>query len=94
MKLREQSTSQSRGKIKKDSYELILWEKVIEKKILKKSSKVRKALIPPPREKQSHRYEKPEKKFDMLIDIQDIIAKGKGPGYERWAKVHNIKQIS
>lgn len=49
---------------------------------------------PPPREKQSHRYEKPEKKFDILLDIQDIIAKGKGPGYERWAKVHNIKQIS
>lgn len=49
---------------------------------------------PPSREKQSHRYEKPEKKFDMLLDIQDIIAKGKGPGYERWAKVHNIKQIS
>ena len=49
---------------------------------------------PPPREKQSHRYEKAEKKFDMLVDIQDIIAKGKGPGYERWAKVHNIKQIS
>ena len=49
---------------------------------------------PPPREKQSHRHEKPEKKFDMLIDIQEIIAKGKGPGYERWAKVHNIKQIS
>ena len=49
---------------------------------------------PLPREKKSHRYEKPEKKFDMLIDIQDIIAKGKGPGYERWAKVHNIKQIS
>ena len=42
---------------------------------------------PPPREKQSHRYEKPEKKFDMLLDIQDIISKGKGPGYERWAKV-------
>ena len=29
---------------------------------------------PPPREKQSHRYEKPEKKFDMLLDIQEIIA--------------------
>ena len=49
---------------------------------------------PPPREKQSHRYDKPEKKFDMLLDIQNIISKGKGPGYERWAKVHNIKQIS
>lgn len=49
---------------------------------------------PSPKEKQAHRYDKSEKKFDMLIDIQDIIAKGKGPGYERWAKVHNIKQIS
>ncbi len=33
-------------------------------------------------------------KIDMLVDIQAIIAKGKGPGYERWAKVHNIKQIA
>lgn len=32
--------------------------------------------------------------FDMLLDIQDIIAKGKGAGYERWAKVYNIKQVS
>lgn len=32
--------------------------------------------------------------FDLLLDIQDIIAKGKGAGYERWAKVYNIKQIS
>ena len=30
----------------------------------------------------------------MLVDIQAIIAKGKGLGYERWAKVHNIKQIA
>ena len=36
----------------------------------------------------------PEKNIDMLVDIQKIIAKGKGPGYERWAKVHNIKQIA
>jgi hypothetical protein len=33
-------------------------------------------------------------KIDMLVDIQEIIAKGKGPGYERWAKVHNIKQMA
>ena len=37
---------------------------------------------------------KTEKKIDMLLDIQAMIAKGKGPGYERWAKVHNIKQMS
>lgn len=36
----------------------------------------------------------PEKSFDMLLDIQEIIARGKGAGYERWAKVYNIKQIS
>lgn len=34
------------------------------------------------------------KKIDMLVDIQVVIAKGKGPGYERWARVHNIKQIA
>ena len=38
--------------------------------------------------------EKSERKIDMLLDIQAMIAKGKGPGYERWAKVHNIKQMA
>ena len=38
--------------------------------------------------------EKDEEKLDMLLDIQTMIAKGKGPGYERWAKVHNIKQMA
>ena len=38
--------------------------------------------------------EKNEQKIDMLLDIQAMIAKGKGPGYERWAKVHNIKQMA
>lgn len=37
---------------------------------------------------------KSDKKIDMLVDIQSIIANGKGPGYERWAKVYNIKQIA
>ena len=45
------------------------------------------------KDRQSH-PKKPEKKVDMLLDIQAMIAKGKGPGYERWAKVHNIKQIA
>ena len=39
-------------------------------------------------------FEKPTQKVDMLLDIQALIAKGKGPGYERWAKVHNIKQMA
>ena len=38
--------------------------------------------------------EKPEKKVDMLIDIQAKLAQGKGAGYERWAKVCNVKQVA
>lgn len=32
--------------------------------------------------------------FDMLLSIQDIIAKGKGPGYGLWAKKYNIKNLA
>lgn len=37
---------------------------------------------------------KQKKDFDMLLSIQDIIAKGKGPGYEAWAKKYNIKNLA
>ena len=39
---------------------------------------------------------KPEQKkdFDMLLSIQDIIAKGRGAGYELWAKKYNIKNLA
>jgi len=30
----------------------------------------------------------------LLIDIQLILQKGKGPGYERWAKLHNLKAMA
>ena len=30
----------------------------------------------------------------LLIDIQTKIQQGKGPGYERWAKLHNLKQMA
>ena len=46
------------------------------------------------REKVATVEEKTEPKLDMLLDIQKMISKGKGPGYERWAKVHNIKQMA
>ncbi|WP_026509161.1 relaxase/mobilization nuclease domain-containing protein [Butyrivibrio sp. LC3010] len=50
---------------------------------------------PDPKQQQKENFaDKPESKVDMLLDIQAIIAKGKGPGYERWAKVHNIKQMA
>ena len=30
----------------------------------------------------------------LLIDIQTKMQQGKGPGYERWAKLHNLKQMA
>ena len=38
--------------------------------------------------------EQPEQKINLLIDIQAKLAAGKGAGYERWAKVFNLKQMS
>lgn len=37
---------------------------------------------------------KQKKNVDLLLDMQEIIAKGKGAGYEQWAKVYNIKQMA
>ncbi len=50
--------------------------------------------IEPASKEKTTAHKKQEKKLDMLLDIQEIIAKGKGPGYERWAKLHNVKQVS
>lgn len=36
----------------------------------------------------------PEQKFQMLVNIQAKLAEGKGGGYERWAKKHNLKEMS
>jgi AraC-like DNA-binding protein len=30
----------------------------------------------------------------LLIDIEAKMREGKGPGYERWAKLHNLKQMA
>ena len=35
-----------------------------------------------------------ERKISLAVDIQAKLAEGKGPGYERWAKVFNIKQMA
>ena len=34
-----------------------------------------------------------DKDFDLLINLQDVIAKGKGPGYELWAKKYKVKNV-
>ncbi|SCY11220.1 relaxase/mobilization nuclease domain-containing protein [Butyrivibrio sp. INlla14] len=45
-----------------------------------------------PEEKKS--WTRPKRDFDMLIDIQKKLAEGKGKGYERWAKLYNVKQVA
>ncbi|MGN0294698.1 MAG: relaxase/mobilization nuclease domain-containing protein [Lachnospiraceae bacterium] len=35
-----------------------------------------------------------DKPFDLLIDIQEKLNAEKGTGYERWAKVFNLKQMA
>ena len=42
--------------------------------------------------KQDHNI--PHGQFNMLIDIQAKLQSGKGGGYERWAKVFNLKQMA
>ena len=34
------------------------------------------------------------RRVNLIIDIQERMAQGKGPAYERWAKVYNIKQMA
>ena len=35
-----------------------------------------------------------EQTFQLLVDIQAKLAEGKGGGYERWAKKHNLKAMA
>ena len=37
---------------------------------------------------------KSDKQVDLLVDIQAKLQAGKGPGYERWAKTFNLKQMA
>ena len=39
-------------------------------------------------------YRKNPDKINLLVDIQVKLQAGKGPGYERWAKVFNLKQMA
>ncbi len=45
-------------------------------------------------EERTYTRDKFGRDFDMLIDIQKKISEGKGAGYENWAKVFNVKQMS
>ena len=39
-------------------------------------------------------FRPPGRKINLLVDIQAKIAAGKGPGYERWAKIFNLKEAA
>ena len=60
-------------------------EEELRSAILGKTIHTRKAKIP---------YRKNPDKINLLVDIQAKIQAGKGPGYERWAKVFNLKQMA
>ena len=36
----------------------------------------------------------PPRQVGLIIDIQKRMAEGKGPAYERWARVYNLKQMA
>jgi len=36
----------------------------------------------------------PIEKPNLLIDIESKMREGKGAGYQRWAKIHNLKQMA
>ena len=42
----------------------------------------------------SQKRRTPARGFDLLIDINKKMQEGKGKGYERWAKIYNVKQIT
>ena len=60
-------------------------EEELRSTILGKTIHAPKAKIP---------YRKNPDKINLLVDIQAKLQAGKGPGYERWAKVFNLKQMA
>ena len=48
----------------------------------------------PKKQSASKRHAGSDRGFDLLIDINRKMQEGKGKGYERWAKIYNVKQIS
>ncbi len=39
-------------------------------------------------------FQRDGRKINLLVDIQAKLTAGKGPGYERWAKVFNLKEAA
>ena len=47
-----------------------------------------------PKKQKAKAPEKPQRKNQLLIDVQEKLAQGKGAGYEQWAKKFNLKQMA
>lgn len=47
-----------------------------------------------PRRAKQEKSTSPRGSNQLLIDIQAKLAEGKGPGYEKWAKKYNLKQMA
>lgn len=50
--------------------------------------------VPGRRKEQKTRFASDSRKINLLVDIQAKINEGKGKGYERWAKVFNLKEAA
>ena len=54
--------------------------------------------VDPPEHNKDRQEEKQpaneNRRFDLVVDIQEKIAQGKGGGYVRWAKKYNVKQFA
>ena len=48
----------------------------------------------PTRQPKQARPRPAPQRVNLLIDIQEKMRQGKGPAYERWAKVYNLKQMA
>ena len=60
-------------------------EEELRSAILRKTIHTPKSKVP---------FRKNPDKINLLVDIQAKLQSGKGPGYERWAKVFNLKQMA
>ena len=47
-----------------------------------------------PKKQKARTQKKPQRTNQLLIDIQEKLSQGKGPGYEHWAKKFNLKQMA
>ena len=47
-----------------------------------------------PKKQKARAQKKPQRTNQLLIDIQEKLAQGNGPGYEHWAKKFNLKQMA